>query len=126
MKLITTLALALALTGCSTVTAWLPSFWDSNQSNYIAQVQADIDSIQCSLPQQPQVAVVDRGLRVFMLYSVAKGVAQQDVIAVVEPLQITVSAWLARGEGSESYCRIKQALLAKGAARASQVVMGRW
>jgi hypothetical protein len=124
MKLITTVALALASTGCAT--AWLPSFWDSNQSNYIAQVQADIDSIQCSQPQQPQVAVVDRGLRVFMLYSVAKGAAQRDVIAVVEPLQITVSAWQARGEGSESYCRIKQALLAKGAARASQVVMGRW
>lgn len=114
------------LSGCATVTAWIPSFGDPNQSNYIVQAQVAAQQIRCDQPQAPQVAGVAQYLNLFMSYSTARGVLQQDVIRVVEPIQATVKEWQDRGEGSATYCRIKRELLVATTGRAAQVVLGRW
>lgn len=114
------------LSGCATVTAWIPSFWDDNQSNYIVQAQVAAAAINCDLPQAPQVAAVAQPLALFMTYSRAKGVLQRDVIRVVEPLEKTVAEWQQRGQGSAAYCGIKRQLLIENTARASAVILGRW
>ena len=120
------LILALGLTGCATVKSWVPSFWDDNQSHYIVQTRLDIEQINCELPQQPQVLQVQADLRRFELYSESKGFAQKDVLRVVEPIKTTLDEWVRRGEGSKAYCGIKKKLLTQEAARAAEVILGRW
>lgn len=120
------LAVAVVLGGCATVTDWVPSFWDDNQSNYITQARLDIEGINCREAQAPQVARVARDLRLFELYSESKGSLQKDVLRVIEPMQTTVDEWVKRGEGSAMYCKIKKDLLTQQGDRAARVILGRW
>lgn len=120
------LALTVALSACSTVQSWIPSFWDDNQSNYIVQARLDIEGIDCEKPQQSQVQSLQRDIRKFELYSESKGSLQKDVLRVVEPMKSTVDEWVKRGEGSKSYCEIKRKLLTQQAERAARVILGRW
>lgn len=125
MKKLLVLAVIL-LSGCSTLQSWIPSFWDDNQSNYIIQARVDVEAIDCSQPQAPQIARVQRDLEVFIRYSEAKGSLQQDVIRVVEPMKATVDEWQRRGEGSPVYCKLKKNILTQQGERASKVILGRW
>lgn len=120
------LAFVVLLTGCTTVQNWIPSFWDDNQSNYIAQTRLSVELIDCSVAQKPQVQRVQQDLRLFQLYSESKGFAQADVLRVVEPMKLTVDEWAKRGEGSTMYCKIKRDLLITQGERAASVILGRW
>ena len=126
MKLLTTLIIAVSLTGCATVQNWIPSFWDDNQSAYIIDARLTVAAINCAEPQLPQVTVLSRDLQRFQLYSEAKGALQKDVLRVIEPMQSTVSEWTKRGEGSRVYCEIKKKVIAQQGERASRVILGRW
>lgn len=114
------------LTGCATLTDWLPSFWDDNQSHYIVSARLQVEQIRCEEPQRLQVKQVADQLRQFELYSQAKGTLQKDVLRVIEPMQSTVKEWQQRGEGSRAYCEIKKKLLTQQGERASKVILGRW
>ena len=50
----------------------------------------------------------------------------KDVLRVVEPINTTLDEWVRRGEGSKAYCGIKKKLLTQEAARAAEVILGRW
>ena len=117
---------AFLVSGCASLTSWVPSFWDDNQSNYIIETRLDIERIDCSQPQRPQVLRVQEDLRKFELYSEAKGSLQKDVLRVIEPLQATVKEWADRGEGSRMYCQLKKDILKQQGERASKVILGRW
>ena len=125
MRLIT-LSLVFALSGCSTVAQWIPSFWDDNQSAYIVQARLSIEQINCELEQKPQVQRVQEDLRRFELYSESKGRLQADVLRVIRPIKSQVDEWFQRGEGTRGYCTVKKKLLTQEAARAAAVVLGRW
>lgn len=120
------LLLVILLSGCATATNWIPSFWDDNQSAYIIDARMDIEAINCSEPQAPQVKRVADDLRRFQLYSEAKGTLQADVLRVIEPIQATVKEWSTRGEASKTYCEIKKKILTQQGERASKVILGRW
>lgn len=126
MKYIIAVIVAVSLTGCATVSTWIPSFWDDNQSHYIVQARLSIEQIQCDQPQQPQTQRLAEDLRRFELYSQAKGSLQKDVLRVIEPMQTTVKEWRDRGEGSKTYCEIKKRILTQQGERASKVILGRW
>lgn len=119
-------ALSLVLSGCATVTEWIPSFWDANQSAYIVQARLSIEQINCEEPQRAQVLRVQEDLRRFELYSESKGRLQADVLRVVRPIKSQVDEWVQRGEGTRGYCTVKKKLLTQEAARAAEVVLGRW
>lgn len=121
-----TLALALMLTGCTTIQRWVPSFWDDNQSRIIVDAGVYTEQIDCSQPQLAQILRVDQELRRFQVYSEAKGSLQQDVLRVVEPMKQTTEEWVKRGEGSKTYCEIKKKLLLAQTQRAAKVILGRW
>ncbi len=125
-KILSALILSLALTGCATIQAWIPSFWDDNQSHYITTARLSIAKIDCTAQQQPQVARIQDDLKMFELYSQAKGNLQKDVLRVIEPMQSTVKEWSDRGEGSKTYCELKKKLLTQQGERASKVILGRW
>lgn len=125
-NIIAALFLTLALSGCATVSNWIPSFWDDNQSAYIIEVQMSVDMLDCAGAQQPQVMLLSQNLRRFELYSVAKGTLQRDVLRVIEPMQSTTKEWRDRGEGSKTYCEIKKKLLAQQGQRAAKVILGRY
>ncbi len=120
------LVIAIFLSGCSTVKEWIPSFWDPNQSARIVDIRLDVISIDCSKPQVPQLAPLQRDLLWFKEYSTSKGMAQADVLRVVAPIDTIVSEWAERGEGSKGYCTIKRKLLLEQTERAATVIQGRW
>lgn len=117
------------LSGCSTIVSLIPSFWDDNQSAKIIDVRSSIDSINCAQPQLPQALQVQSQLRWFELYSESKGRRQQDVIAIITPMQESVMDWVKRSQDSQStvgYCEIKKKLLASQAKTAASAVLGRF
>ena len=129
MKRILIIAAVVALSGCSTIQSWIPSFWDDNQSAKITDVRLTIDRIDCSKDQLAQAVQLRDQLRWFELYSVSKGALQRDVIKLVKPIQDTTEDWYKRsldGQGSVGYCNIKKKILEQQTARAAKGIMGRW
>jgi len=121
--------MAIALSGCSTVQNWIPSFWDANQSAKITDVRLTVDRIDCSRDQLAQAQQLRDQLRWFELYSTSKGALQRDVIKLVKPIQDTTEDWYKRsldGQGSVGYCNIKKKILEQQTARAATGIMGRW
>lgn len=128
MRIVAIIAV-LALTGCSTVQGWIPSFWDSNQSAKITDVRLTVDRIDCNKDQLSQAIQLRDQLRWFELYSTSKGALQQDVIKLIAPIQATTEDWYKRSldaQGSVGYCGIKKKILEQQTARAATGIMGRW
>lgn len=129
MRYLVTCLILASLTGCSTLQSWIPSFWDSNQSSAIVNIQLTVDRIDCSKPQLAQAIVLRDQLRWFELYSKGKGKLQRDVLAVTAPIQTTAEDWYKRsldGQGTVGYCGIKKKILEQQTERAVKAVMGRW
>jgi hypothetical protein len=116
----------LALTGCATVTNWIPSFWDDNQSASIINVRQKVEQIDCNKDQLGQIESVAREIRWFQMYSESKGMLQKDVLRVVEPMKATADDWVKRGEGSKTYCEMKKKILTEQSRKAASVILGRW
>jgi len=129
MKRILLIAAVVALSGCSTIQSWIPSFWDDNQSAKITDVRLTVDRIDCSKDQLAQASQLRDQLRWFELYSQSKGTLQQDVLKLIKPIQLTTEDWYKRsseGQGSVGYCGIKKKILEQQTSRAATGIMGRW
>ena len=121
------IALALTLTGCANIQAWVPSFWDDNQSARIVDVRLNIERVDCANAVQGVTRVRD-DLAWFALYSESKGMLQKDVIRLITPKQATVEEWHARtAQGSSvTYCELKKSVMRQQAQRVAAAVLGRW
>jgi hypothetical protein len=121
--------IVLALSGCSTVKGWVPSFWDDNQSSKITDVRLSVERLDCSKDQLPQVSKIRDELYWFELYSKSKGWRQNDVLKLIGPMQETVEDMYKRSQtqqGSKMYCELKKKVMQQQAERASQAVLGRF
>jgi len=120
----------LFLSGCSSLTGIVPSFWDDNQSRAIIDSRFAIERIDCSSDQlRAQVSQVRDQLLWFELYSESKGLRQRDVIELVHPIRETVEDMhrrLAQGTTTRAYCDIKVRILKSQAQTASKAVLGRF
>jgi len=106
----------------------LPSFWDDNQSARIIDVRLAVERVDC-VNALPGVSRVRDDIEWFRLYSHSKGKLQQDVLAVIAPMQETAEDWYKRTQGgtaSKTYCELKKSVMQQQAARAAGAVMGRW
>lgn len=129
MKILLALTLSLALTGCSTVKGWIPSFWDDNQSAKIVDIRKSAEDIDCKQPQLSQAKNLQDQIKWFQLYSESKGWRQQDVLKIVAPMKETVDDWAKRSaekEGSATYCEIKKKAIQAQSKRAAEAVLGRF
>ena len=129
MKLIFTLAISVMLTGCANMQAWIPSFWDDNQSARIVDVRLGIDRLNCAGDQLAQITRIRDDLRWFELYSTSKGPLQQDVIKLIAPMQLTVEDMYtrtAKAPTSVTYCELKRTIMQQQAQRAAAGILGRW
>ena len=129
MKLLFTILVSVMLSGCATVSTWIPSFWDSNQRARIVDVRLGIDRLNCAGDQLAQITRIRDDLRWFELYSTSKGPLQQDVIKLIAPMQLTVEDMYARnskGQGSVVYCELKRTIMQQQAQRAAAGILGRW
>ena len=127
-KLLIIFALSL-LSGCSSLKEWVPSFNDTNQSAAIIDVRLSVSRLDCAQPQAPQVARIRDHIEWFELYSESKGWRQADVRRVIAPMKATVEDMYARvqvKDGSKVYCEMKKAAMQEQAARAAQVILGRF
>jgi hypothetical protein len=128
MRIITSFIIALALTGCASITSVIPSFWDDNQSSRIVDVRLAVERVDCA-NALPGVSRVRDDIEWFRLYSTSKGKLQQDVLAVIQPMQATAEDWYKRTQGgtaSKAYCELKKSVMQQQAARAASAVLGRW
>lgn len=129
MKLIFTLAISVMLSGCATVSTWIPSFWDDNQSARIVDVRLGIDRLNCAGDQLAQISRIRDDLRWFELYSTSKGSLQKDVIKLIAPMQATVEDMYtrtAKAPTSVTYCELKRTIMQQQAQRAAAGILGRW
>ena len=129
MKFFFTLAISVMLTGCATVSTWIPSFWDDNQSARIVDVRLGIDRLNCAGDQLSQISRIRDDLRWFELYSTSKGPLQQDVIKLIAPMQLTVEDMYTRSikaPTSVTYCELKRTIMQQQAQRAAAGILGRW
>jgi len=128
MRILTSFIIALALTGCASITSVIPSFWDDNQSARIVDVQLAVERVDCA-NALPGVSRVRDDIEWFKLYSVSKGSLQKDVLAVIQPMQETAEDWYKRTQGgtaSKTYCELKKSVMQQQSARAASAVLGRW
>jgi hypothetical protein len=127
MKKFSFVLLLVCLQGCSTM---LPSFWDDNQSKKIIDVRQSVAHLDCAQTHLPQVRKIRDQLEWFQLYSESKGFLQNDVLAVVKPMQETVEEFYKRSagkdQGSVPYCEMKKKILIKQSATAASAVMWRF
>jgi flagellar basal body L-ring protein FlgH len=130
MRILTVIMLSATLTGCATITSWIPSFWDDNQSSRIINVRQTVANITCEPKTQLQDAEdLLWDIQWFKLYSESKGNRQQDVLRIVAPMEETVKDWYKRSEkneGSRAYCMSKKKILEKQSARAAEAILGRF
>ena len=129
MKFFFTLAISVMLTGCATVSTWIPSFWDDNQSARIVDVRLGIDRLNCAGDQLSQISRIRDDLRWFELYSTSKGPLQKDVIKLIAPMQLTVEDMYTRSikaPTSVTYCELKRTIMQQQAQRAAAGILGRW
>ena len=120
---------AVILSGCATVTNWIPSFWDDNQSAKIIDVRLHVDRLDCKGDQLAQVSKIRDDLRWFELYSQSKGNLQKDVLRLTAPMQETVEDMFKRNseaKGSVTYCELKKKIMQQQAERAAKGVLGRY
>ena len=128
MRIITSFILALALTGCASISSVIPSFWDDNQSARIVDVRLAVERVDCA-NALPGVSRVRDDIEWFKLYSTSKGALQKDVLKVIAPMQETAEDWYKRtvgGTASKTYCELKKSVMQQQAARAASAVLGRW
>jgi hypothetical protein len=117
------------LTGCSTIKEWVPSFNDPNQSAAIITVRQSIERLDCDQPQFTQIIRIRNSLEWFELYSQSAGWRHKDVLRVVAPMKETVEDMVIRTQvrdGSKGYCLLKKGIMQEQAARAAQVILGRF
>lgn len=125
MRIISALFLLL-LTACNTVSDFVPSFWDDNQSRSIINTYQLTVNFDCAQPQAAQAQKIVLELQWFELYSESKGFLQKDVIRLIQPIQTTAKEWADRENPSEAYCKIKKQIMITQAKKASEAVLGRF
>lgn len=127
MKKLSVVLFLVLLQGCSTM---LPSFWDDNQSKKIIDVRQSVAHLNCAQSHLPQVKQIHDQLEWFQLYSESKGFLQNDVLAVIKPMQETVEEFYKRSagkdQGSVPYCEMKKKILIKQSSIAAQAVLARF
>lgn len=129
MRRLLIVASFLVLSGCNSISSFVPSFWDDNQSRSIITARQLVVNIDCGQPQAPQAVAIKAELQWFDLYSESKGQAQADVRELIAPWYQTVSEWADRAtkeEPSSGYCKLKKGILTTQAEKASKAVLGRF
>ena len=127
-RLVLTALLAIGLQGCA-LHSVIPSFWDDNQAVAVIDARQAVEQLDCKQPHAPQVKVIKDRLEWFDLYSESKGMMQNDVRALIAPMQETVNDFYKRSvekEGSEAYCNAKKKVMKVQASKAAEGILGRF
>jgi TolA-binding protein len=129
IKLLATVALAVTLSGCASLTSKIPSFSDSNQSARIIDVRQSVAQLDCKQPHAAQVKKISDNLEWFDMYSESKGLRQTDVRTLIKPMRETVDDFYKRSvekEGSPAYCEAKKKIMSAQAEKAAAAVLSRF
>jgi desulfoferrodoxin (superoxide reductase-like protein) len=127
MKLISAAIISLVLTGCSSLSLEIPSFWDDNQAARIIDVRKSVDDLDCAAAHAPQVKTIQHHLKWFELYSQSK--RTPDVARLIQPMQATVDDFYKRSvenPGSAAYCELKKRVMITQGETVARAVLGRF
>lgn len=116
-----------ALTGCSTIKDYIPSFWDSNQANKIIDIRQTVHALDCKAEHAPQAARIYKEIEWFELYSQSRD--HRDMLRLIKPLKETAQEFHERTkkqQASEMYCNLKKQNLETQSKRAADAIMRRF
>jgi len=116
-----------ALTGCSTIKDYIPSFWDDNQAAAITNLQLATRHLDCSQPLQPQVQDISSKIEWIDIYSKFKGT--RDVAKLTVTFDDTLKEFSDRvkaGPVSPMYCDLKKKIFVQQADIIAAAIMGRF
>ncbi len=127
MKLTIITLSVVALTGCSTIKDYIPSFWDANQASKIIDIRQTVHSLDCKAEHAPQAARIYKEVEWFEMYSQSRD--HRDMLRLIKPLKETAQEFHERTkkqQASEMYCNLKKQNLETQSKRAAEAIMGRF
>ena len=127
MKSIYATAMLVMLTGCGSVSQWIPVRWDANQSQAITTIQQSTRRFDCTGDVAVQSQSLARELEWFSIY--AENKPTRDVIEPVKLMAKTVNELVersAKGKVSPVYCDIKRKIMIDQANMIAHTVQGRF
>jgi len=126
MKRLLVVLAFISLAGCSTITDWIPSRWDANQSYIVTDIQQAVRHIDCKADLTPQLSNLFSKVEWYDLYATTKGTKDmakldQVVLNTIKEFQDKVAS----GPVSPLYCDLKKKILIQQADIIAQTVQGR-
>jgi hypothetical protein len=119
MKILTTTASILLLTGCSMI----PSFWDDNEAYSVAKIRHSVDAMNCGGDYMSQAKLIQSDIRFLELYSSSKG--STDLLEMVTKMKNTVDG-LVEKEENKVFCNLKKTQLIKQSELIADAAMRRF
>jgi outer membrane biogenesis lipoprotein LolB len=117
----------LCLTGCSTVKDYFPSFWDSNQSKIVTDIQQSTRNFNCNGNIAEQAKALSLQVQWLQIYSETKDT--RDVSKIISLMSSTVnelSTRSATGSVSPIYCELKKNIMTDEANMIGHMIQGRF
>ena len=115
------------LSGCSTITEWIPSRWDVNQAKVITDIQQQTRHFDCKADQVAQLNDIAKNVEWFDIYSKTK--PTRDISKLNATIISTIQEYqerLKKGPVSPMYCDLKLKLLKQQADILAGSVQGRF
>jgi outer membrane protein assembly factor BamE (lipoprotein component of BamABCDE complex) len=127
MKRLLAILAFISLAGCSTITDQIPSFWDSNQSVVVTDMQQMTRHIDCATDLKPQLHDLFMKVEWYDLYANTKGT--KDMAKLDKVMMETIKEFqdkVAAGPISPMYCDLKKKVLIQQADIIATTVQGRF
>lgn len=127
MKKILIVLSLVALSGCSTITEWIPSRWDVNQAKVITDIQLQARHFDCKADQAQQLNVLATNIEWFELYATTK--PTKDISKLTGTITKTVKEYqdrIKQGPVSPLYCDLKVKIIKQQADILAGSVQGRF
>jgi outer membrane protein assembly factor BamE (lipoprotein component of BamABCDE complex) len=115
------------LSGCSTITEWIPSRWDVNQAKVITDIQQQTRHFDCKADQVAQLNDIAKNVEWFDIYSKTK--PTKDISKLTGTIITTIKEYqdrLKQGPVSPMYCDLKLKLIKQQADILAGSVQGRF
>lgn len=127
MKKLLVVCAFFALSGCSTIKDYIPSFWDDNQATAITNLQFATRHVDCTQPLAPQAQNLADKAEWLDIYSKFKKTT--DVAKLTVTFNETLKEFNDRvktGPVSPMYCDLKKKIFIQQADIIAAAVMGRF
>lgn len=120
------LSMLIFLSGCSTISGMIPSFWDDNEAHAAINIRATVAQLNCKGEYAWQVVALGDDIEWLELYVDSKG--STDIANLIKPMKETTDAFKKRTQEkgtSEAYCNLKKRVLLQQSKAVAEAILSR-